>query len=148
MTRASLSALVLLLGVALSVAQPGWTVWNSNSYQNSPGRGQGWSHRGRYGGRQPQQTRNSAAANNRALDLYRLGWATGDVQIILSSVNNSTFSFTWVPTNDVVPPSRFPKFFADFMAEAEKKTNKEYFMTFDNIIHREVSYESAIPTTF
>ena len=122
----SVSLVVLLLEPTLSAAQPGWTVWNSHSR-----RGQGL--------RQANpRTSNSAEANNEALDLYRLGWATGDVEIILSSVNNSTFTFTWVPTNQVVSPRQFIKFFGDFMAEAEKKTNEKYLMTFDNIIHREV----------
>merc|ERR1711894_182144 len=87
-----------------------------------------------------------AARDKQALDLYRLGWATGDVEIILSSINKSTFTFTWVPDDNAVSPRDFPEFFKTFMKNAEKASNKKYFMAFDNIIHREVDgalYEAA-----
>ena len=85
-------------------------------------------------------------SDKQALDLYRLGWATGDVEIILSSINKSTFTFTWVPDDNAVSPRDFPEFFKTFMKNAEKASNKKYFMAFDNIIHREVDgalYEAA-----
>merc|ERR1712016_308922 len=85
-------------------------------------------------------------SDKQALDLYRLGWATGDVEIILSSINKSTFTFTWVPDDNAVSPRDFPEFLKTFMKNAEKASNKKYFMAFDNIIHREVDgalYEAA-----
>ena len=84
--------------------------------------------------------------NTQALDRYRLGWATGDIQIIMSVVNNSTYAFTWVPDQNEVSAADFPQFFEKFMADAEAKTNKKYFMVFDSIIHREINgflYEAA-----
>ena len=76
-------------------------------------------------------------ANEAALDGYRLGWASGDTDVILG-VCTDTFNFTWVPEDDVVSRLRFPVFFANFMAESEKDGRAEYFMQFDNIIHRQV----------
>merc|ERR1712152_32431 len=64
-------------------------------------------------------------SDKQALDLYRLGWVTDD---------------------NAVSPRDFPEFFKTFMKNAEKATNKKYFMAFDNIIHREVDgalYEAA-----
>ena len=77
--------------------------------------------------------------NTQALDRYRLGWATGDTQIIMNVVNNATFTFTWVPDQNEVSAADFPQFFEKFMADAEAKTNKKYFMVFDSIIHREIN---------
>ena len=79
----------------------------------------------------------SAKANEDALDGYRLGWATGDTDIIIGVVTD-TFNFTWVPDNDVVSKTRFPSFFNDFKANAEADGRAKYFMKFDNIIHRQV----------
>merc|ERR1711913_213257 len=67
-------------------------------------------------------------SDKQALDLYRLGWATGDVEIILSSINKTTFTFTWVPDDNAVSPRDFPEFFKTFMKNAEKASNKKYFM--------------------
>merc|ERR1712073_82684 len=56
------------------------------------------------------------------------------------------FTFTWVPDDNAVSPRDFPEFFKTFMKNAEKASNKKYFMAFDNIIHREVDgalYEAA-----
>merc|ERR1712062_573273 len=53
---------------------------------------------------------------------------------------------TWVPDDNAVSPRDFPEFFKTFMKNAEKASNKKYFMAFDNIIHREVDgalYEAA-----
>ena len=76
-------------------------------------------------------------SNEAALDGYRLGWASGDTDVILG-VCTDTFNFTWVPEDDVVSRLRFPVFFANFMADSEKDGRAEYFMQFDNIIHRQV----------
>merc|ERR1711971_1451255 len=76
-------------------------------------------------------------ANEAALDGYRLGWASGDTDIILG-VCTDTFNFTWVPDDDVVSRQRFPAFFANFMADSEKDGRAKYFMQFDNIIHRQI----------
>ena len=75
--------------------------------------------------------------NMDALDGYRLGWATGDTDIILG-VSSGSFNFTWVPDNDVVSRERFPIFFEGFVSQAEEGGQAKYFMKFDNIIHREV----------
>ena len=75
--------------------------------------------------------------NAAALDGYRVGWAVGDSDIILG-VCTDTFNFTWVPDQDVVSRARFPGFFADFKAAAEAANGKQYYMRFDNIIHRTV----------
>ena len=40
-------------------------------------------------------SQNTFEANKEALDRYRLGWAQGDVDIILSVLGNETFTFTW-----------------------------------------------------
>merc|ERR1711936_817561 len=51
-----------------------------------------------------------------------------------------------VPDDNAVSPRDFPEFFKTFMKNAEKASNKKYFMAFDNIIHREVDgalYEAA-----
>lgn len=77
------------------------------------------------------------ASNNDALDGYRLGWATGDTDIIIGVVTD-TFNFTWVPDNEVVSKARFPAFFFSFKSEAEEDGRPKYFMKFANIIHRQV----------
>ena len=77
------------------------------------------------------------STNEDALDGYRLGWATGDTDVILG-VSTDTFNFTWVPDKDVVSRDRFPSFFEDFRANAEADGRGKYFMRFDNIIHRQV----------
>ena len=81
--------------------------------------------------------------NEKALDTYRDGWATGNTDLILSIVNKDTFNFTWVPDNDEVSPARFPKFFNDFVLASEKASGKNYYMKFDNIIHRRVSQQKS-----
>ena len=81
----------------------------------------------------------SQLTNRQAMDRYRLGWATGDTQIIMNVVNNATFTFTWVPDQNEVSAADFPQFFEKFMADIEAKTNKKYFMVFDSIIHREIN---------
>ena len=73
-------------------------------------------------------------ANEASLDGYHLGWASGDTDVILGVCTN-TFNLTWVPEDDVVSRLRFPVF---FMADSEKDERAEYFMQFDNIIHRQV----------
>ena len=80
---------------------------------------------------------NAMKKNAAALDGYRVGWAVGDSDIILG-VCTDTFNFTWVPDQDVVSRARFPGFFADFKAAAEAANGKQYYMRFDNIIHRTV----------
>jgi len=85
-------------------------------------------------------------ANKEALDLYRLGWASGDHTIILGVTNVPTFNFFWVTDNDPVYGERFPEFFAAFKKASEDATGKPYFMRFDNVIHREIDgtyYEAA-----
>eukprot|EP00092_Neocalanus_flemingeri_P016728 GFUD01018091.1.p2 GENE.GFUD01018091.1~~GFUD01018091.1.p2 ORF type:complete len:172 (+),score=51.87 GFUD01018091.1:54-569(+) len=87
----------------------------------------------------------SVKANEAALDGYRLGWATGDTDIIIGVVTD-TFNFTWVPEDDVVSKDRFPSFFGDFKANAEADGRAKYFMRFANIIHRQIGdtlYEAA-----
>jgi hypothetical protein len=86
-------------------------------------------------------------ANKAALDGYRLGWASGDTDIILG-VCTDTFNFTWVPEDDVVSRRRFPVFFANFMAESEKDGRAKYFMQFDNIIHRQVRTQFQVTHCF
>jgi len=84
--------------------------------------------------------------NEKALDTYREGWANGNTDLILSIVNKDTFNFTWVPDNDEVSPGRFPNFFGDFVSASEKASGKNYYMKFDNIIHRRIGdtlYEAA-----
>ena len=76
-------------------------------------------------------------ANEDALDGYRLGWATGDTDIIIGVVTD-TFNFTWVPDKEVVSKARFPAFFFSFKSKAEEDGRAKYFMRFDNIIHRQV----------
>ena len=76
-------------------------------------------------------------ANEAALDGYRLGWASGETDIILG-VCTDTFNFTWVPEEDEVSKLRFPVFFANFKADSEADGREKYFMQFDNIIHRQV----------
>merc|ERR1719186_2004637 len=84
-------------------------------------------------------------ANKDALDGYRLGWATGDTDIIIGVVTD-TFNFTWVPDKEVVSKARFPAFFFSFKSKAEENGRAKYFMRFDNIIHRQIGdtlYEAA-----
>ena len=77
-------------------------------------------------------------SNEAALDKYRLGWASGNTNIILDICNKNTFNFYWVTDNDPVYPDRFPQFFDDFKKAAEAACGKPYSMRFPNIIHREV----------
>ena len=74
-----------------------------------------------------------------ALDLYRLGWASGDHTIILGVTNVPTFNFYWVNDDEAHHGDKFPEFFESFKKASEDATGKPYFMRFDNIIHREVS---------
>merc|ERR1711936_1024605 len=55
-----------------------------------------------------------AISDRRALTKYRLGWATGDTEIIMSVVNNASYTFTWLPNNNVVSARDFPQFFEGF----------------------------------
>eukprot|EP00090_Calanus_glacialis_P030795 TRINITY_DN50050_c0_g1_i1.p1 TRINITY_DN50050_c0_g1~~TRINITY_DN50050_c0_g1_i1.p1 ORF type:complete len:161 (-),score=26.16 TRINITY_DN50050_c0_g1_i1:66-503(-) len=85
-------------------------------------------------------------ANMEALNLYRLGWGSGDHTIILGVTNSPTFNFYWVTETDPVYGDRFPTFFGNFKREAEEASGKPYSMRFDNIIHREINgtyYEAA-----
>ena len=82
---------------------------------------------------------NFPLTNKQALDRYRLGWASGDIQIIMDVVNNSSFTFTWVPENNVVTAEDFPQFFEQTIHDVEATTNKKYLMAFDSIIQRDVS---------
>eukprot|EP00092_Neocalanus_flemingeri_P061551 GFUD01074035.1.p1 GENE.GFUD01074035.1~~GFUD01074035.1.p1 ORF type:complete len:141 (+),score=42.70 GFUD01074035.1:59-481(+) len=87
----------------------------------------------------------SDVTNDDALDGYRLGWATGDTDIIIGVVTD-TFNFTWVPDKEVVSKARFPAFFFSFKSNAEADGRAKYFMRFDNIIHRQIGdtlYEAA-----
>ena len=80
-----------------------------------------------------------------ALDQYRLGWADGDTSIILGICTRS-FNFTWVPDNLVVSRRDFPDFFDDFKDQAETTSGNDYYMRFENIIHRQIGdilYEAA-----
>eukprot|EP00092_Neocalanus_flemingeri_P004532 GFUD01004882.1.p1 GENE.GFUD01004882.1~~GFUD01004882.1.p1 ORF type:complete len:231 (+),score=59.34 GFUD01004882.1:92-784(+) len=84
-------------------------------------------------------------ANQAALDEYRLGWATGDTDIIFGVVTD-TFNFTWVPDNDVVSKARFPSFLSDFITLSESDGRAKFFQTYDNIIQKQVGdtlYEAA-----
>ena len=84
-------------------------------------------------------------ANMEALNLYRLGWGSGDHTIILGVTNSPTFNFYWVTETDPVYGDRFPTFFGNFKREAEEASGKPYSMRFDNIIHREVREWVKIP---
>ena len=81
--------ILLPLCLAVSAQFPGWIQQNGKwirvnfptiSYAESPS---------------SSSSENTFEANKEALDLYRLGWAQGDVEIILSVLGNETFTFTW-----------------------------------------------------
>ena len=76
--------------------------------------------------------------NEAALDVYRQGWAVGDASIVTSHSPDS-FTFTWVPENQVVSKKDFAEFFDKFKASAEEGGRPKYKMTFINIIQRTVS---------
>ena len=76
--------------------------------------------------------------NVAALDVYRQGWAVGDASIVTSH-SPETFTFTWVPENQIVSKADFAEFFDTFIAAAEAEGRPKYKMRFDNIIHRTVS---------
>ena len=82
----------------------------------------------------PTEVSNS---NEEALDAYRLGFAVGDIDIIIGVVGDS-FTFTWVPDNEVFTKQNFPAFFLSFKSNVEKETQGTFFMKFDNIIQRQV----------
>ena len=81
--------------------------------------------------------------NSQALDRYREGWEKGDTEMILSIVDKSSFTFTWLPDNKVVSTEEFPQYFENFMKTTGADTN---MITFENIIHKEIEdalYEAA-----
>merc|ERR1711892_1055846 len=80
-----------------------------------------------------------STSNEEVLDLYRLGFAAGDIDSIIGVVGAlHTFSFIWVPENKVFSKSTLPAFFSSFKSNVENNTDTEFFMKFDNIIQRQI----------
>ena len=80
-----------------------------------------------------------AISDSEALTKYRLGWATGDTEIIMSVVNNASYTFTWLPNNNVVSARDFPQFFEGFKNSIVSVTNQKFFLVFDNMIQRKIN---------
>ena len=84
----------------------------------------------------------TANNNESALDIYALGWATGDSAII-SRVLDTSYTLSGFPNMESVDRETFGTFWQQFRKDIEKgggpSVDSSQFMTFRNIIRQKVN---------
>ena len=68
--------------------------------------------------------------NMKALNVYRKGFSTGDIDLIFQVINEQ-FQFTWVPGRNKMNKSEYKNFFLEFKSSVENELGK-FLMRFDH----------------